>query len=54
MGEPIKQDKQETPVIKQYKEEGRHGETFTGVRQPPTKRMDFLPQIKRKFTDRVK
>ena len=35
-------------VIKQYKEEGRHGETYTAQRLPVGERRDFLPRIKRK------
>jgi len=49
MGEPIKQDKQSEPVIKQYKEQGRHGETYTAKRLPPGERRDFLPRVKRKY-----
>jgi hypothetical protein len=37
-----------TPVIKQYKEQGRSGETYTAQRLPPGERRDFLPRIKRK------
>jgi hypothetical protein len=47
MGEPIKRPSQEQKVITQYKEQGRHGETYTGTRLPPTERRDFLPRIKR-------
>jgi hypothetical protein len=54
MGEPIKQDKQSEKVTTQYKEMNRDGSSYTAQRQPPTKRMDFLPQIKRKEVDRIK
>jgi len=36
------------PVIKRYREEGRHDDTYTAERLPPGKRRDFMPRVKRK------
>jgi len=47
MGEPIKKDPYSTEVIKQYKEQDRHGSTYTAQRLPVGQRRDFQPRIKR-------
>ena len=47
MGEPIKQDKGWTKRTPVYKEQGRHGETYTAKRQPVGKQID-IDKIKRK------
>ena len=49
MGEPLKRDKLEVPVIKQYREQGRHADVYTAQRLPVGQRRDFQPRIKRKF-----
>lgn len=37
-----------SPIIKRYKEEGRHGETFTAERKPLPNRLDDTMRIHRK------
>lgn len=51
MSEFKKTQRQEqlTPVIKSYKEQGRHDDSYTAQRLPVGQRRDFMPRVKRKF-----
>lgn len=44
----------EIPVTKRFVEEGRHGDTYTGTREPGGKRLDWQDRIKRKSEDQSK
>lgn len=37
-----------TPIIKRYKEEGRHGESYTAERKPLPNRLDDIMRVKRR------
>lgn len=44
----LQREEQLSPVAKKYREEGRHGESFTAERKPLPNRLDDIMRVKRR------